>query len=363
MNDLNFSKLTRKNIQSLKAYIAMEIPCRVKLDANESPYCPTTIESIFSKKDIFSSLNRYPDPEAKELKKAIAQDLKISSENILLGNGSDEIINYLITTFGGPVLYPVPTFIMYGIASQALGESHIEIPLDKDFDLDIERMLESIRKDKPKLILLSSPNNPTGNCFSAEKMLKIIEASKNIVIVDEAYQPYSSKKGFLPLLKDYHNLAILRTLSKTGLAAIRTGFLIGHKDLIKEVNKTRLPYNINSISQAIAIEGIKNKKIINTHIKSILKERKKLFKELSNIKGIQPFPSEANFILFKVSDADSVYEKLIELGVLVRNISNAVKNALRVTVGIPDENDIFIDSIKKALDSVNMPAIRHRGKK
>lgn len=362
MNDLNFSKLTRKNIQSLKAYMAKEIPCRVKLDANESPYCPATIESIFSRKDIFSSLNRYPDPEAKELKKAIAQDLKISPENILLGNGSDEIINYLITTFGGPVLYPVPTFVMYGIASQALGESHIEIPLDKDFDLDIERMLESIKNNKPKLILLSSPNNPTGNCFSVEKMLKIIEASKNIVIVDEAYQPYSSK-NFLPLLKDYHNLAILRTLSKTGLAAIRTGFLIGHKDLIKEVNKTRLPYNINSISQAIAIEGIKNKKIINTHIKSILKERKRLFKELSNIKGIQPFPSEANFILFKVSDADSVYQKLIELGVLVRNISNAIKNALRVTVGIPDENDFFIESIKKALDSINMPAIKHRGKK
>lgn len=363
MKGMNFSKLARENIQSLKAYMAKEIPCKVKLDANESPYCPMSLESIFSKRELFSSLNRYPDPEAKELKKTIALDLKISPENILLGNGSDEIINYLITTFGGPVLYPVPTFVMYAIASQALGQSHTAIPLDGDFDLDIDKMLESIKMTNPKLIFLSSPNNPTGNCFSAEKILKIIEASKNIVVVDEAYQPFSSKKGFLPLLKDYHNLVILRTLSKVGLAAIRTGFLIGHQDLIKEVNKTRLPYNINSLSQAIAIEGIINKKIINSHIKSIIRERKRLFNELSNIRGVQPFPSEANFILFKVPDVDSVYQKLIEMGVLIRYMSNAVKNTLRVTVGTQTENDIFIDSIKKAVDSAHLPVIKHRGKK
>ena len=349
MKTFNFAKLSLKNIQSLKAYMAKEIPCKVKMDANESPYSPIPLEDIFSKKDLFSTLNRYPDPESKELKKAIAQDLKITQENILLGNGSDEIINYLITTFGGPVLYPVPSFVMYGIASETQGHSHIPVPLDDDFDLALDNMLESIRKDKPKLIFLSSPNNPTGNCFSAEKMLKIIDASKNIVVVDEAYQPFSSKKGFLPLLKDHQNLAILRTFSKIGLAAIRTGYLIGHQDFISEVNKTRLPYNLNSLSQALAIEGIKIKKIIDGQIKSIIKERKRLFNELTKLQGVQPYPSEANFILFKVHDADAVFEGLVELGVLVRNMNGVVKNALRVTIGTPDENEIFIASIKKVL--------------
>ncbi len=351
MKNIDFAQLARKNIQSLMAYAAKEIPCRVKMDANESPYSPIPLENIFSKKDIFTSLNRYPDPEGKELKKAIARDLKIKPENILLGNGSDEIINYLIATFGGPVLYPVPTFVMYGITAQIFGQKHIAIPLDKDFDLDLEIILKSIRKENPKLIFLSSPNNPTGNCFSADRILKIIEASKNIVVVDEAYQPFASKKGFLPLLNDYHNLVILRTFSKIGLAAIRTGYLIGHKDFINEVNKSRLPYNLNSISQAIAIEGIKNKKIIDAHIQAIIRERKRLFKELSKMQGVQPFPSEANFILFRVLDTETAYNKFIELGVLIRNMSGVVKNALRVTVGTPDENAIFIDAIKKALAS------------
>ncbi len=351
MKNIDFAQLARKNIQSLMAYAAKEIPCRVKMDANESPYSPISLENIFSKKDIFTSLNRYPDPEGKELKKAIARDLKIKPENILLGNGSDEIINYLIATFGGPVLYPVPTFVMYGITAQIFGQKHIAIPLDKDFDLDLEIILKSIRKENPKLIFLSSPNNPTGNCFSADRILKIIEASKNIVVVDEAYQPFASKKGFLPLLNDYHNLVILRTFSKIGLAAIRTGYLIGHKDFINEVNKSRLPYNLNSISQAIAIEGIKNKKIIDAHIQAIIRERKRLFKELSKMQGVQPFPSEANFILFRVLDTETAYNKFIELGVLIRNMSGVVKNALRVTVGTPDENAIFIDAMKKALAS------------
>ncbi len=349
MKDPDFSTITRKNIQSLMAYVAKEIPCRVKMDANESPYCPIPFENIFSRKDIFTSLNRYPDPEGKELKKAIARDLKIKPENILLGNGSDAIITYLIATFGGPVLYPVPTFVMYGITVQIFGQKHTAIPLDRDFDLDLEKILKFINKQNPKLIFLSSPNNPTGNCFSADKILKIIEASRNIVIIDEAYQPFASKNGFLPLLNDYHNLVILRTFSKIGLAAIRTGYLIGHKNFINEVDKTRLPYNLNSISQAIAIEGIKNKNIISAHIQTIIRERKRLSKELSKMEGVQPFPSEANFILFRVPDAEKTYSKLIKLGVLIRNMNSVVKNALRVTVGTPDENDIFIDAIKKAL--------------
>lgn len=352
MKDIDFSTLARKNIQSLKAYIAREMPCRVKLDANESPYCPLGFEDILSRKEIFSSLNRYPDPEAKTLKRAIANNLKVKPENILVGNGSDEIITYLIAAFGGPVLYPVPTFVMYGITAQTFAQRHIAIPLDEDFDLDIDKMIKVIKREKPKLIFLSSPNNPTGNCFSVDKILKIIETTRGIVVVDEAYQPFSSKNGFLPMLKDYHNLAILRTLSKIGLAGIRTGYLIAHHDLIEIVDRARLPYNLNSLSQAIAIESFKNTKIINNQIKAIVKERNRLFRELSNMNGIKPFPSEANFILFKLPYADLIYKKLIHSGVLIKNINNVIKSALRVTVGSPEENDIFITSLKEALISV-----------
>lgn len=345
MKIIDFTKLTRPNIRPLKPCEAKEIPCKVKLDANESPYCI----DITPDKKVLQKINRYPDPEAKELKKAISKAFKINTANILLGNGSDELIYYLITTFGGPVLYPVPTFSMYGVISQALGEKNIRIPLNKDFDLDIDKMLAAIKKHNPKLIFLSSPNNPTGNCFSAERILRIIEVSKGIVVVDEAYQPFSSKKGFLPLLKDYKNLAILRTLSKIGFAALRVGFLIADEGLINEVNKVRLPFNINSVSQAMALEAFRNKNIIESQIKNITSERERLFEELSKINNVLPYPSEANFILFKTKNADIVFEKLIKNGVLVRNLSSAVKDSLRVTVGTPEENNFFIKALRKSI--------------
>ncbi|MBF0327943.1 MAG: histidinol-phosphate transaminase [Nitrospirae bacterium] len=342
---MDFSVLTKKNIRSLKPYKAEELPCAVKLDANESPYC---INSKLSP-EILEKLNRYPDPDANLLKTAIAKDLGINKENILLGNGSDELIYYLIITFGGPVLAPVPTFSMYAIISQALGEKFIGIPLDKEFDIDTDKMIAAIKKYKPKLIFLSSPNNPTGNCFSADRILKIIEASRNIVIVDEAYQPFASEQGFLPFLNDYANLAIMRTLSKIGLAALRTGFMIADRLLIDEVNKVRLPFNLNSISQAIALDAFKQKKAIICAVKSISTERDRLTKVLAEMKGVTPYPSEANFILFAVENADLIYKKLLKSGVLVRNLSGVVKNSLRVTVGTPDENNMFIKSLERAL--------------
>jgi histidinol-phosphate aminotransferase len=350
MKDIDFTKLARPNIRSLKPYEAKEIPCKVKLDANESPYSAFSVQRLaFSVEKIFKTLNRYPDPEVRELKKAVSKALKVNMENILFGNGSDELIYYLITTFGGPILYPKPTFSMYGIISQALGEKSVNMPLNKDFDIDIDKMLSAIKKYKPKLIFLSSPNNPTGNCFSAEKILKIIEASNGIVVIDEAYQLFASEKGFLSLLKDYKNLAILRTLSKIGFASLRIGYLMADKNLIKEVNKVRLPFNINALSQAIAVEAFNSKKIIDSQINAITAERERLFNELSSMNGVKPYPSESNFILFRVENADKVFSSLLKQGVLVRNLNNIVKSSLRVTVGTPEENNIFIDKLKKAI--------------
>ncbi|MEW6109062.1 MAG: histidinol-phosphate transaminase [Nitrospirota bacterium] len=346
---MNIKRLVRKNVSSLSAYSAQEIPCRIKLDANESPY---GVEDVLNAVKGIDT-NRYPDPEAKTLKKLLAKGLRVRQENILQGNGSDELIYYLITTFGGPVLYPVPTFSMYGIISQALGEKKIEIPLDKEFDLDIDKILSAIKSNKPKLIFLSSPNNPTGNCFSSDRILKIIEICRGIVVVDEAYQPFTSEKGFLPLLNDYKNLVIMRTLSKIGLAALRLGFIIADPGIIEEVNKVRLPFNVNSLSQAVAISAFMDRKKLDQSIKSIMSERERLLKEMGKINGIKPFPSEANFILFRVNSPDVIYKAMLKKGILVRNLNNVVKGCLRVTVGTPDENTVFLKELKNITNQLH----------
>lgn len=343
---MNISRLVKKEVSRLRAYNAKEIPCRIKLDANESPY---------DFKDALKAAsglqtNRYPDPEAKSLRGLLAKDLGVDKDTILQGNGSDELIYYLVATFGGPVLYPVPTFSMYGIVAQALGEKNIGVPLDREFDLSLDDILSAIKRERPKLIFISSPNNPTGNCFSAGKILKIIERSRCIVIVDEAYQPFASEKGFLPLLKDYQNLVIMRTLSKIGLAALRTGFLIADHAIVDEVNKVRLPFNVNSLSQAVAVAALRQKKQLNSSVRAIIAERKRLLREMEKIKGVRPFPSEANFILFSVDNPDKVYGSLLKRGILVRNIADAVRGCLRVTVGRPSENTAFLRALREDYD-------------
>ncbi len=341
---MNIQRLLRKNIKTLRAYSVKEIPCRVKLDANESPYgFPSFLEPL---KDI--QTNQYPDPEARELRRAVARRWRLRTGQILPGNGSDELISCLITTFGGPVLFPTPTFSMYGITAQALGEERIAIPLDSAFDLDLEKMLNAIRKYRPKLVFLSSPNNPTGNCFSTERILKILNASRGIVVIDEAYQPFSSRRGMLKLLKDYENVTIMRTLSKVGFAALRVGLLLGSEELIEAVNRVRLPFNVSALSQAVAVEAMKNFGEVEKTLRIICSERERLFDGLREMEGITPYPSEANFILFKVSNAPAVYKKLLSKGVLIRYMGAALKDCLRVTVGTPKDNSIFLEALNEA---------------
>ncbi len=334
---MNIRKLVKPNIRSLKAYHAEEIPCMVKLDANESPYGSRVLKSVMT--------NRYPDPEASALRKIVAKEYKVRPENLLHGNGSDELIYNLIAAFGGPVLFPVPTFSMYGIIAQILGEKKTGVPLDKKFDIDTKEFLKNMNRRKPGLIFLSSPNNPTGNCFSYSRILKIIRESKGLVIVDEAYQPYSEKNKFMPLLGKYKNLVILRTLSKIGLAGLRVGFMAADAEIINEVNKVRLPFNLNSLSQNVAIEVLKNRKKLDSGVRSIISERKKLLQEMRKIKGVKPYPSDANFILFKVQDADKVYNRLLGKGILIRNMKGIFEGCLRVTVGAPKENAAFLKAL------------------
>jgi histidinol-phosphate aminotransferase len=336
---MDIKKLVKPNVRSLHAYEAEEIPCKVKLDANESPYGLKILKTV--------KTNRYPDPEAKTLRRLAAKEYKVKPENILHGNGSDELIYYLITTFGGPVLYPVPTFSMYGIIAQALGEKRTGIPLNRNFNLDSENMRKAITKVKPKLIFLSSPNNPTGNCFSDERIMKIIEMTKGLVVVDEAYHAFSGKRGFLTLIKSHRNLVVLKTLSKVGFAGLRVGFMVSDPDIVHEVNKSRLPFNLNSLSQKMAEAAFKDRVTTRNHVQSIMSERKRLLREMKEIDGVTPYPSDANFILFRLPDAEGIYKGLLNKGVLVRNLKGIINNCLRVTIGTPKENSFFLKSLKQ----------------
>ncbi|NLI30800.1 MAG: histidinol-phosphate transaminase [Nitrospiraceae bacterium] len=345
MKTIDFTALARQNIRSLTAYEAKEIPCRIKLDANESPVAP--VISLDPK--VLSRLNRYPDPQGSALKKTLAREHGVMPDQLLLGNGSDEIISYLITTFGGPVLYPVPTFSMYGITAQTLGEPGIGIPLQSDMQLDQRKMVAAIRKLAPKLIFLSTPNNPTGNAFQREAIEEIIRISGGIVVVDEAYQPFSREKSFIPDIKRFPRLAVLRTFSKIGLAALRLGYLVADSGLITEVNKVRLPYNVNALSQALVLASLRQKNETRAVVKEIVSEREKMAKELRGMPGIDVVPSDANFILLRMPNADAVHAALIAAGILVRNLGSAVPNALRVTIGTPKENAAFLAALRKIM--------------
>lgn len=339
---LNVLSLVKPNVRKLVPYEAKEIPCLVKLDANESPY-PFEIKAK-TLKNICS--NRYPDPEAKELRETYARSLGLKGREWLLhGNGSDEIIYYLVATFGGPVLCPVPTFSMYANITRGLGEKIIQVPLDFDFDLDLKKMLAVIREQRPKLLFLASPNNPTGNLLCQKKIMSLIKESGGMVVVDEAYQPFSGNESFISLLDRFENLLVMRTLSKIGLAGLRAGFLAGRPETLNEVNRVRLPFNMNSLSQAVAVDSLKEERKLKKAIKAIISERNRLFKEMSGIRNIAPFPSDANFILFRVRGADEVYKRLLEKGVLIRNLHPAIKDCLRVTAGTPKENDLFLKTL------------------
>lgn len=340
---MNVRRLVRPNVRKLKAYEAKEVPARVKLDANESPYSVRLgLKGI--------KTNRYPDPEAGALRAAFARHVGVKRENVLAGNGSDELIYYLITTFGGPVLYPTPTFSMYEIIGRAVGVKTVGVPLDGEFDLDTKKMLAAVRREKPRLTFLSSPNNPTGNCFSADRMLRLVEASRGIVVVDEAYQAFAGgARGFVPLLSDYENLIVMRTLSKVGLAALRVGFIVGGAEIIEEVNKVRLPFNLNSLSQAGAVEALGQSARLRANVRAVTAERERLARAMDALEGVTPFPSEANFIMFRVKEPGKVHRGLLERGVLVRDVSPMAKGCLRVTVGTKRENDTFMKALKETI--------------
>ncbi len=358
----DLTTIIRPEVRALSAYRPGPQPSGqvlAKLDANESPFLlRETIRNHLAAEmaealgDV--ALNRYPDPEARELRQLLGEMLGLLPEQILVTNGSDEAIQLLVMAVAGTgvcVLSPVPTFAMYELTSRMLGLRFLGIPLRPDFSLDAGPTLEALRRERPAVVFLAWPNNPTGRLFDAAEVEAIVRESAGLVVVDEAYTDYSGQT-FLPKLARYPNLVILRTLSKIGLAGIRLGMLIASAAAVEQLNKVRLPYNVNSLSQTTARVVLRHGALVRERAQVIVRERERLLFALQGIAEVTTYPSDANFFLIRtVRPAREVFQGLLGRGVLVRDFSRTPRldNCLRVTVGTPAENDHFLAALKAVL--------------
>ena len=350
---MELAKLIRSEVLAQKAYPAEITECRIRLDANENPYKlpPSLQEELFARmKD--AALNRYPDPGAPLLRRRYGAFCGVDENWVMTGNGSDELIQILcmaVARPGAKLLIPTPTFAMYRIIGLTCGLGVIEAPLDADFDLNVANMIDIIEEASPALIFLSYPNNPTGNCFHEDRIKALLEASSGLVVVDEAYFNFSGKT-FAPLLKKYNNLVILRTLSKVGYAALRIGFLLGSPELLQELNKVRLPYNLNTLSQLAAGFFLDAEGAFSEQIACIVTERKYVYAALQKLEGIYPLRSDANFIFFSCSlNVYDVYEQILREGILIKPFVFPDKQFIRVTIGSHEENEAFIEVLKRII--------------
>jgi len=353
---IDITRLVKEEVLAQEAYPIDTRSCRIKLDANENPFSlPLVVKERMGKLAEGLALNRYPEPGSPALIKAFSEHLGVEREMLLIGNGSDELIQVLLTALAprlsGGVMIPIPTFAMYKIS--ALNNSHqvIEIPLDEQFRLKTDEMLQVISARQPEIIFLAYPNNPPGNCFETDAVEAIIGASEGLVVVDEAYVSFSGHT-FLPSLQKYENLVILRTLSKIGFAALRVGILIGHPQLVHQLNKVRLPYNLNLFSQLVALLFLEFEEEFIKHTQRLVSQREILFQGLEALDGIHPFPSDANFILFSCFEGKyDVYERLVNRGVMIKNFPSAgpLRDCMRVTVGTEEENRYFLEALRDAV--------------
>ncbi|MBI5612642.1 MAG: histidinol-phosphate transaminase [Gammaproteobacteria bacterium] len=351
-------KLIRPEIRALKAYAVPSAKGMVKLDAMENPYgWPPAMVDAWLEALRGVALNRYPDPAASALKERLRAGLAVpAGMELLLGNGSDELIQMILLALARPgatVLAPVPTFAMYELIAVAANMKFIGVPLTDGFDLDVPAMQAAIAQHKPAVIFLSYPNNPTGNLFSSAAIEAVLRAADGLVVLDEAYHAFAGKT-YLDRLGGFDNLLVMRTLSKQGLAGLRLGVLAGDRAWLREFDKVRLPYNIGSLTQATAAFALDAKAVLDEQAARIRADRDTLTRELKSLPGLRVWPSEANFILFRVEsgEAERVFQALLAAGVLIKNLAGAggaLAGCLRVTVGAPAENAAFLQALRAAL--------------
>ena len=327
----------------------------IRMDANENPFRLQEPLKRRLMEDLISvELNRYPEAGNPELRARLAQYYDVDSNGIMLGNGSDELIQILCLALKGKingVLVPVPTFVMYKIIAVNTGQRVAEVPLDNHFDLDLTAMLDRLTSDFPSLVFLSYPNSPTGNLFDRDKIESIIKKAPGLVIVDEAYASFSGQT-LLPLIKKYDNLIILKTLSKLGMASIRLGFLVGHPEIVAQLNKVRLPYNVNALSELTANFFLDHSDEFDRQVGEIVQRRAELHDGLLAISGVTPYPSQANFIYFSCNfDSNRIYASLVAQGIMVKNLNMPprMKNCMRVTVGNHQENETFLKALQRVI--------------
>lgn len=349
--------LIRPEIQALAAYHVADARGMVKLDAMENPYrLPEPLRRELGERLAEAAINRYPDPRSPELMRRLREAFDLPGHQaVLLGNGSDEIIQLLAQALARPdavILGVEPSFVMYRLIALFTGMRYVGVPLRADFGLDEAALLAAIDQHRPALMFLAYPNNPTGNAFDRPAMERIIAACPGVVVVDEAYHAFAGGKSFLPDLERFDNLLLMRTVSKLGLAGLRLGYLVGNPSWIGELDKLRLPYNINVLTQVAAEFALEHVAELEDQAARIVAERGEMAAALAQLPGLTVFPSEANFLLFRLPDAPQVFAGLKERGVLIKNLHGAhpmLENCLRVTVGTPQENRLFLDALRGVL--------------
>ncbi len=346
----------RLELGALKPYLPLEEDAQVVLSANESSYnLPQTLVDEVKEKLGSFTFNRYPDALASGLRKQIATVYGVSADNVVLGNGSDELIQCLLLAYGAcgrSVFTFEPTFSMYNIISQTVGTKVYRFERTDLFDVDVAKAIEAAKDFEPALIFLCSPNNPTGNPISNEDIESFLKQTGALIVIDEAYAEFSGQT-VTSLINTYPNLVVLRTFSKAfSLAGLRIGYMLASSEVIKNVLKVKLPYNCDAFSQMVASLVLKRKDILKPQIEEIISERDRTFVELKEINGINPCPSAANFILIKTEkEASFVWKKLLEAGVLVRGFSEPrLRDYLRITIGTGEENDIVLKTLKGIVD-------------
>ncbi|MGB5661758.1 histidinol-phosphate transaminase [Eudoraea sp.] len=334
-------RLVRENVRGLKPYSSARDEYTsdgsemVFIDANESPYS--------------NGINRYPDPQQRQLKTLLAKSSSLAPANILLGNGSDEVLDLIFRAFCEPhkdnVITMPPTYGMYKVLAGINAIENREVLLTESFELDVDRILESVNS-KTKVIFLCSPNNPTGNSFSVKHVEYLLNNFQGLLVVDEAYIDFATQGSWLNKLGQFPNLMVTRTFSKAyGMAGLRLGVCYASENIITILNRIKPPYNINELTQRKAFQMIQNTALVEEQITEILAERDRMVGQLAKISYVKEiYPTDANFILVKVDDADKRYQEILELGVVVRNRSTQplCYNTLRFTIGTPEENETLL---------------------
>ena len=343
----DINNLIRENVKLMKPYSSardefedFDTADMIFLDANENPFQ--------------NGVNRYPDPQQSNVKSVLATQNKVSKKQILLGNGSDEVLDLIFRAFCEPkvdnVITLPPTYGMYGVLANLNNIENREVLLSSDFQPKVEQILEVVDACS-KILFLCSPNNPSGNSFSDDVVVKLLESFKGLVVIDEAYIDFSEKESWLNRLSDYPNLIITQTLSKAyGLAGIRLGICYASEEIIAVLNKIKPPYNVNELTQQRALERLSEPEKIKGEISSIINQRAKLLEVLVDVKFVEKiYPTEANFILIKVDDANKRYDELIAKGIVIRNRTTQAlcENTLRLTIGTVQENTRLIEVLKQ----------------